>query len=117
MAEPLDDWEVPLLTPLELDEVIALDDALDVLASRDARARSVVECRIFAGLTIEETATALDISPRSVRRSWDTAIAWLRATIAAHLVSGSLISASRTPTRRSTATVNLFSAACWSFPN
>lgn len=87
-AESLDDFEVPLLTPLELDEVIALDDALDALAVRDARARSVVECRIFGGLTIEETATALDISPRSVRRSWDTAIAWLRATIApAHLPS------------------------------
>ncbi len=60
------------------DELIALDDALGVLARLDPRAAAVVEMRVFAGLTIDETAQALDIHPSAVNREWAHASAWLR---------------------------------------
>lgn len=59
-------------------ELIALDDALSTLARLDARAASVVELRVFAGLTIEQTAQALGIHPSSVNREWAHASAWLK---------------------------------------
>ena len=59
-------------------DVVALDEALDRLAARDARKARVVELRYFVGLSIEETAKALDASPATVRRDWATARAWLR---------------------------------------
>jgi RNA polymerase sigma factor (TIGR02999 family) len=77
--EPGDD--VPLLSDTEVDEVLAIDIALERLAQIDARAHRVVECRIFAGLTLEETAQALGISSKSVQRTWTTARAWLRKEI------------------------------------
>jgi RNA polymerase sigma factor (TIGR02999 family) len=58
-------------------ELLALDDALDRLAAIDAQQSRVVELRVFAGLTLEETAQALNISPRTVRREWSMAKAWL----------------------------------------
>ena len=48
-----------------------------ILAVEDQRLASIVECRFFAGLTVEETAEALDLSPATVKRGWDTARAWL----------------------------------------
>jgi RNA polymerase sigma factor (TIGR02999 family) len=72
---PLDD--VILLTAERAEELIALDDALDRLATRDARQARVIECRFFAGMTIEETAEALDIAPATVKRDWMLARAWL----------------------------------------
>ena len=77
--EPGDD--VPLLSDAEAEEVLAVDIALERLAQADERAHRVVECRIFAGLTLEETAQALGISVRSVQRTWVTARAWLRKEI------------------------------------
>jgi RNA polymerase sigma factor (TIGR02999 family) len=59
------------------DEVLALDDALQRLHEVAARLSKVVECRFFGGMTIEETAAALDVSPRTVRRDWALAQAWL----------------------------------------
>ena len=59
------------------DELIALDEALDRLASFDERMARVVEYRFFGGLTIEETAEVLDISPMTVKRDWRKAKAWL----------------------------------------
>ncbi|MEW6320620.1 MAG: ECF-type sigma factor [Acidobacteriota bacterium] len=56
----------------------ALDQALDRLAALDARQARVVELRYFGGLTVEETAEALDISPATVKREWTLARAWLR---------------------------------------
>jgi len=73
--------EPPLLTPVEVEEVLAIDAALDRLGQLDERARRVVECRIFGGLTLEETARVLDLSTKSVQRSWTTARAWLRKEI------------------------------------
>lgn len=62
-------------------ELLALDEALNRLADIDPQQSRVVELRIFAGLSLEETAHALDISPRTVRREWSMAKAWLRKEI------------------------------------
>lgn len=64
--------------------LLALDDALHRLEGIDPRQSKVVECRFFGGLTIEETATALDISPRTVKRDWAMAQAWLHREMAPH---------------------------------
>lgn len=63
--------------PMNDEELIVLDDALDRLAQMDRRQARIVECRFFAGLTVEETATALDISAPTVYRDWRAARAWL----------------------------------------
>jgi len=82
--EPLDADDAPgLLADHEVDEVLAVDDLIARLAELDERAARVVEYRIFAGLTLEETALALDTSVKTVQRSWMTARAWLRKEIAA----------------------------------
>jgi RNA polymerase sigma factor (sigma-70 family) len=57
--------------------VLALDEALDELASFDAQQSHIVEMRFFAGLTIEETAQALNLSTATVERDWAMAKAWL----------------------------------------
>jgi RNA polymerase sigma-70 factor (ECF subfamily) len=62
-------------------DVLALDEALTALAVLDARAARVVELRFFAGLTVEETAGALGISPATVKREWTVARTWLRREI------------------------------------
>lgn len=58
-------------------ELLALDEALQRLAKLDARQSKVVEMRFFGGLTVEETAEALGISPMTVKREWSLARAWL----------------------------------------
>ncbi len=63
-------------------EVLALDEALTELASFDARASRVVELRFFAGLSIAETAEALDVSAATVERDWTVAKAWLLQRLA-----------------------------------
>jgi RNA polymerase sigma factor (TIGR02999 family) len=60
------------------EEILAVDEALDRLAELDPQQTRVVELRYFAGLTIEETAEALGISARTVKREWAMASAWLR---------------------------------------
>ncbi len=70
-----------LLDPRELEEVLALEVALERLANKSERAVRVVECRIFAGLTLEETARVLSLSTRSVQRTWSAVSAWLRKEI------------------------------------
>jgi RNA polymerase sigma factor (TIGR02999 family) len=62
--------------------LVALDDALRRLEEADPRQSRVVECRFFGGLTIDETATALGISPRTVKRDWQVAQAWLHREVA-----------------------------------
>jgi RNA polymerase sigma factor (TIGR02999 family) len=62
-------------------ELIDLDIALDKLAAIDARQVRIVECRYFAGLTVEETAAALDIGKRTVEREWLKAKLWLRGEL------------------------------------
>jgi RNA polymerase sigma factor (TIGR02999 family) len=58
-------------------DLIALDDALQSLAEIDRRKERVVELRFFGGLSVEETAEALKVSPRTVMREWELARAWL----------------------------------------
>ena len=58
-------------------DMVALDDALNELAKLDPQQSSIVELRFFGGLSIEETALALDLSPTTVRRHWTTARLWL----------------------------------------
>jgi RNA polymerase sigma-70 factor, ECF subfamily len=62
-------------------DLLALDEALDRLAAFDAQQARVVELRFFSGLSVEETATALGVSPRTVKSDWALARAWLRREI------------------------------------
>jgi RNA polymerase sigma factor (TIGR02999 family) len=78
---PLDE-DAALLTEREAEEVLAVDLALERLAALDERAARVVESRVFAGLTLQETARALNLSVKSVQRTWLTARAWLRHEVA-----------------------------------
>jgi RNA polymerase sigma factor (TIGR02999 family) len=59
------------------DDLLALDDALERLAERDARKARVVELRYFAGLTLEDVGAALDVSLATVKTDWAFARAWL----------------------------------------
>ncbi len=61
--------------------MVALDDALDDLAKIDPQQSQIVELRFFAGLSIEETAEVLKISPATVKRDWAVAKAWLYRNI------------------------------------
>jgi RNA polymerase sigma factor (TIGR02999 family) len=58
-------------------EILALDDALKTLAKVDPQQARIVELRFFAGLSIEETATVVGVSPATVKRDWVSARAWL----------------------------------------
>jgi RNA polymerase sigma factor (TIGR02999 family) len=58
-------------------EICALDEALDALARMDPRRAQVVELRFFGGLSVEETAELLEVSPQTVMRDWRLAKAWL----------------------------------------
>ena len=58
-------------------DLVALDDALTAMAKTDERASRVVALRFFGGLSIEETAEVLKISPETVKRDWNWAKAWL----------------------------------------
>jgi RNA polymerase sigma factor (TIGR02999 family) len=58
-------------------ELVAIDDALNTLAGMDPRKARVIELRFFGGLSVEETAEVLKISPQSVMRDWKLAKAWL----------------------------------------
>jgi len=72
---PLDD--VLLVAPARGIGLLALDEALDSLSKIDARKGRVVELRYFGGLSVEETAEYLSISPETVKRDWRMAKAWL----------------------------------------
>jgi len=58
-------------------DLLALDEAIERLAALDPAQARIVELRFFGGLTVEETADALDISPATVKRHWTVARAWL----------------------------------------
>ncbi len=63
-------------------DLIALDDALNTLAKLDEQQSRIVELRFFGGLTIEETAAVLHISPATIKREWVMAKAWLHRELA-----------------------------------
>ena len=58
-------------------DLLALNDALDQLSQLDPRQSRIVELRFFAGLSLEETAEVMNLSPSSIKREWNTARAWL----------------------------------------
>jgi RNA polymerase sigma factor (TIGR02999 family) len=74
-AMPLDGVDVAASTP-PLD-IVALEEALETLATMNSRASQVVELRFFGGFSVEETAEALGISVRTVINDWNTARGWL----------------------------------------
>jgi RNA polymerase sigma factor (TIGR02999 family) len=74
---PLDE-SMAIIDPAHADRWDALDSALDSLASFSPRQTQIVELRYFGGLTIEEVASLLDLSEKTVKRDWAAARAWLR---------------------------------------
>jgi RNA polymerase sigma factor (TIGR02999 family) len=73
--------EVPDISSGRGRELIAIDDALTTLTKFDARKAQVIELRFFGGLSVEETAEVLNISPQSVMRDWRLARSWLMREI------------------------------------
>lgn len=78
---PLDQIDVPVEEAA--DELLALDEALDRLEQTDPRKAKIVALRYFAGLSIEETAETLDLSPTTVKDEWMFARAWLHSELSA----------------------------------
>ena len=76
-VRPISLDEAMVASPDRSPDIIALDEALERLASFDERKSKVVELRFFGGLSNEETAQVLDISPFTVIRDWNLAKAWL----------------------------------------
>lgn len=76
---PLDDALV--FSPEHSEELLKLDEALGRLARVDARQSRIVELRFFGGLRVEETAEYLGISPKTVKRDWAVAKAWLHGEL------------------------------------
>jgi RNA polymerase sigma-70 factor (ECF subfamily) len=76
---PLD--EAMIVSKERAADVVALDDALKRLAEIDPRQSQIVELRFFGGLSIEETAEVLAVSPGTVMRDWTLAKAWLRRAV------------------------------------
>jgi RNA polymerase sigma factor (TIGR02999 family) len=74
---PLEDT-IAIIDPDQCDVWEALDEALDRLAHLSPRQAHIVELRYFGGFTVEESAAALRISPKTVKRDWSVARAWLR---------------------------------------
>ena len=79
---------VQLAAPAPPAELLALDEALTALASKDAVKAELVKLRYFAGLTMEEAAAALGISPATAHRYWNYARAWLHQQIAGEPADG-----------------------------
>lgn len=76
-ARKLELDEAMVVSQQKASEVIALDDALNQLALLDPQQSRVVELRFFGGLTVEEAAEVLQVSPATIKREWSTAKAWL----------------------------------------
>jgi len=77
---PLDDART--LAQQQAANVLALDEALTTLAEKDRRQCQIVELRFFGGLSVEETAEVLKVSPGTVMRDWTFACAWLKSEMA-----------------------------------
>jgi RNA polymerase sigma factor (TIGR02999 family) len=78
-----EDWMAMRESPMSdsADEILALHGALQELSARDERQARIVECRFFGGLSIPETAEALEISPATVKREWNAARTWLQSAL------------------------------------
>ncbi|MGA8504677.1 MAG: sigma-70 family RNA polymerase sigma factor [Candidatus Sulfotelmatobacter sp.] len=73
--------EALTFSPERSEEILKLDEALERLSKLDARQSRIVELRFFGGLSIEETAEFLGISPKTVKRDWTVAKTWLRSEL------------------------------------
>jgi len=73
--------EALVFSPEHSEELLKLDDALGRLAKLDPRQSRIVELRFFGGLSVEETAEYLDVSPKTVKRDWAVARAWLHGEL------------------------------------
>jgi len=80
LRAPLESFE--LAAPEPAVDVVAIGDALTALAAMAPRASQVVELRFYGGFSVEETAEALGVSPRTVNNDWNTARAWLQQQLA-----------------------------------
>lgn len=74
--------DLPALSDADLDDLLSLDAALRRLAGERPRLGRIVECRFFAGMTTDEIARALELSPATVKRDWQLARAWLNRELA-----------------------------------
>jgi RNA polymerase sigma factor (TIGR02999 family) len=83
VGDLLDESRIAMSVPSE--ELLAVNDALAILALEDPQVAEVVQLRYFVGLTVPEIAIALDLAPRTVDRHWAFARAWLKRTIRASL--------------------------------
>ena len=81
-AEKLELNEAMVVSQQKASEVIALDEALKELELIDPRQSRIVELRFFGGLTVEEAAEVLHVSPMTIKREWSTAKAWLYHNLA-----------------------------------
>jgi RNA polymerase sigma-70 factor (ECF subfamily) len=73
--------EALVFSPERSEELVRLDEALGRLSQMDARQARIVELRFFGGLSVEETAQILEISPKTVKRDWSVAKAWLHGEL------------------------------------
>lgn len=73
----LDEGNALAIAASRSDELLELDEALDRLRSMSERQARIVECRFYGGMSVEETAEALNVSPATVKREWATSRAWL----------------------------------------
>ena len=80
-AERVNLDELPDISGDRARELIALEDALNALTEKDPRKARVVELRFFGGLSVEETAEVLGVSPETVMRDWKFARSWLQAQL------------------------------------
>jgi RNA polymerase sigma factor (sigma-70 family) len=77
-----EDGGIPGRGEVDIEALIDLDRALEELARISDRQTRVIECRFFGGMTVEETAEALEISRATVKRDWQLARAWLNRELA-----------------------------------
>ena len=75
--------ETAMFAPEHSHDLLKLDQALSRLGQLDPRQSKIVELRFFAGLTVEQTAELLEISPKTVKRDWSMAKAWLHGELKA----------------------------------
>ena len=73
--------EAFIFSEKQADELLAVDDSLNRLAEIDPRQARVVELRFFGGLSVEEAAEVLGVSPKTIKRDWSVAKAWLYADL------------------------------------
>lgn len=73
--------ELPAADPTAFDEILAVDDALRRLSLEDERAARLVELRYFGGMSVDECARVLDVSPATAKREWAFARGWLKQAL------------------------------------